>query len=51
MPKADELYPFVAPTDNTITIIRDGMTENVSRDLIDKTTPLPNQPQSLAEDA
>lgn len=40
-PKADGYYQVVGTTDNTVTILRDGMNEKVSRDRITKAPPVP----------
>lgn len=49
IPKADGTYLVVVATDNIVTIICVGMTENVSRDRIAKATHLPHRPQLAAK--
>lgn len=42
-PKADGPYPVVASTEHTVTILRDGLNEKVSRDRVSKAPTTPEQ--------
>lgn len=51
MEKADGPCPVVAATDNTVTILCDGMTETISRDCVAKAPPPRQPPPSDAQGA